>query len=101
MVAVIFLDPQSLPELQYSVFDSEFFLVLIGFENETLHMPKMVEINRLEHVLEDLDNLFLREPNKLEREFGNHKENLILNVLFLFTSLDPGPLGLTFIFKRH
>ena len=64
-------------------------------------MPEPVEVDRLKLVLEDLDVLLLGEPNKLWRKFGDLRGNLTLYVLFLFTSLCPRPLGLTFTAGRR
>lgn len=64
-------------------------------------MLEPVKVDGLEFVLEDLNNLFLAEPDKLEREFRDLRGNLTLCVLLLFTSLGSGPLGLTFTTRRR
>lgn len=64
-------------------------------------MPEPVEVDRLKLVLKDLNNLFLGEPDKLRRGFGDLGGNLTLCVFFFSTSLGLKPLGLTFTAQRH
>lgn len=52
-------------------------------------MAEAIEVNQLEFVVEDFYDLLLKEPDKLEGEVCNFRENLTLNIV-LPTGLRPG-----------
>ncbi len=87
-------------ELQQAIFYSNLFFVLVGFEGEAPYIPELVKVDRLKFVLENLDNLLLEKPNKLEGNVKDLREDLILYV-FLFSVSLGRPLDLAFTAGRR
>lgn len=86
-------------ELQQAVFYSNLFFVLVGFEGEALYIPELLKVDRFKFVLENLDNLLLEKPNKLEGNVKDLREDLILYV-FLFSVGLGRSLDLAFTARR-
>lgn len=75
ILAVISIGPQGFLELKHSVINSYLFFVMVNFKAEALHIAGAVNLDQREFVVEDLYNLFLGEPNKLEGEICNFARN--------------------------
>lgn len=88
IAAIIFIGPRGLLELEHPVFNSNLFFIPVNLKVEALHIAEALEVDWCEFDIEDLYDLFLGKPDKLEREVCNIRENLP-NFVFL-TRLSPG-----------
>ncbi len=79
----VLVGPQRFSKPEHSVLNADLIVVLQDVEPESAHVAEAIEVDRLELILEDPYNFFLREafkPGSDARDFGG---DLTVDIIFL------------------
>lgn len=80
-VPIILIYIRDFLKFEHPIFNCNHFFVLLSFKSEALHMAELVKVDRLELILKNLYDLFLRKSDKLEEELRDLGGNLTLQLI--------------------